>query len=211
MTPCPTCRAEATNPLVCTACGGLLSGDRAPTPFEVFGLVPALELDAAALKRRLLELSRRMHPDYFATADAATRELAERNTAELNLAYEVLADEPARADWLVKSLGGPDENQERKMPEAFLIEVLEWNEALEEARAADVGSSARAALANLARELGTRRDEALARLRAELEPTPERNSPRLVEARRQLNALRYVDRTLEEIRALEVGRPAART
>jgi Fe-S protein assembly co-chaperone HscB len=211
MTTCPTCRAESTSPLVCTACGGLLSPKSAPTPFEIFGLEPAFAIDHAALKRRLLESSRRMHPDYFATAGADLRERAERNTAELNLAYDVLADDLTRADWLVTFLGGPDENQERKMPETFLMEVLEWNEALEEARAARPGSGARTSLANLERELATRRDDALVRLRAALEPTPDRGSPRLVEARRELNALRYVDRTLAEIRALEVGQPSARS
>ncbi|MCC6406734.1 MAG: hypothetical protein IT453_06195 [Planctomycetes bacterium] len=210
MTACPNCRQETTTPLVCTACGVLLSPDGALSPFEVFGVEPAFELDHAALKRRLLELSRRMHPDYFATAGAEQRERAEGNTAELNRAHEVLANDQSRADWLVRSLGGPDELQERAMPQAFLLEVLEWNETLDAARSAPAGSRPLEQLAALRAELAARRTQALELLRGSLVPLPPRGSPRLVEARRELNALRYVERTLAEIRALELGQPAAR-
>lgn len=210
MTTCPKCRQDSTTPLVCTTCGALLSWEHAPSPFEVFGLAPSHELDTAALKRRLLELSRQVHPDFFATGGEEQRELAERNTAELNHAWEILADEVERADWLVRALGGPDEKQERTLPQAFLVEVLEWNEALDDARRAPGDPASRAALAALAGNLRGEREGLLAGLRQALVPTPPPGSPRLVDARRELNALRYVDRTLAEIRALEVGQPAAR-
>ncbi|MCK6446548.1 MAG: hypothetical protein L6Q99_09170 [Planctomycetes bacterium] len=211
MTTCPKCRAETATPLCCSACGALVAPERAPTPFEVFGLEPGLTVDGAALKRRLIELSRRMHPDFFATGGDELRELAERNTAELNRAYEVLANELERADWLVRALGGPDERTERALPQAFLMEVLEWNESLEEARRSPASPTARRALESLAAALAKERERQVAHLRAALVPTPERGSPRLAEARKELNALRYVERTLGEIRALQLEASTAQS
>jgi molecular chaperone HscB len=204
MTTCTSCRRETVTPLVCTACGALLAPERPPTPFEVFGLAPSLTLDATLLRRRLLELSRRMHPDYFASGGDELRALAERNTAELNRAHESLANELSRADWLVRAFGGPDEKAERSLPQPFLLEVLEWNETLEELRGTPAASRAPEKTAALRKELAARRAEALALLRAALEPLPAHGSPKLADARRELNALRYLDRALDELAALEL-------
>ncbi len=209
MTRCPACAAELATPLVCTNCGALISPNRTPTPFEIFALEPGFAIDGDALRKELVRQSRRMHPDYFASQGPAQRELAERNTAELNAAFEILSDEVSRADWLVRALGGPDENLERAMPQEFLMEVLEWNEALDLARNAPSGSPARAALVELERSLGEQRRTTLELVRAALEPTPATNSPRLTEARRQLNALSYLDRALREIEALKLDQAAS--
>lgn len=208
--PCPRCAAALETPLACGACGALLEPAGEPTPFALLGLEPGWSLDSDALRRRLLKLSRLVHPDYHGSADAARRELAELNSARLNRAFETLSDELARADWLIGARGGPAEGELRDMPRAFLLEVLEWNEALEEARAAAAGSPERARLEPLAATLETARAEALERLGARLEPLPERGAPALAEARRELNALRYLRRALDQIEALRLEQASAR-
>jgi molecular chaperone HscB len=205
---CAACRSSLESPLGCTSCGALATPEREPTPFEVFGLAPSFSVDGAELKKRLLRLGRVLHPDYFGGADAATRALAERNTARLNEARAVLGDAAARADWLVRHLGGPSENEQREMPKAFLLEVLEWNEALEAARDSAPGSHERAGLGGLENELQAQRAAALNALERLLEPLPTRGAPALREARAHLNALRYLDNTVAQIQALSL--PAAR-
>ena len=116
----------------------------------------------------------------------------------------MLVDPVERADWLVRSQGGPAENEQRAMPQAFLHEVLEWNEQLEEARA----GSAQAGLRELQARLCEKRDQALANVARLLSPLPERGSPRLSEVRSELNAIRYFDRALSEIEALHLRGPA---
>lgn len=202
---CLSCGALLESPLGCAACGTLAAPEREPSPFEVFGLTPAFALDAAQLKRRLLRLGRVLHPDYFGAADEATRALAERNTARLNQAHEVLSDAASRADWLVRDLGGPTENEQREMPRAFLLEVLEWNEQLEAARESEVGSRERSSLTALESELRAQRQTALDALERLLEPLPARGASALRDARAQLNALRYLDNTLAQIEALALG------
>ena len=206
MTDCVSCGATLDTPLVCSACGALSSPSTAPNPFEVFGLEPAYAVDAAALGKQLLALTRRMHPDYFA-GDAAQHELAERNTAELNAAHEILADDFRRADWLIRHLGGPDENAERSMPQEFLMEVLEWNEALEAAGEAAPGSPERD-LSALRADLEARRRACFDALAEALTPLPPPGSESLAAVRKRLNAVRYLDRALSDITALALGQPA---
>jgi molecular chaperone HscB len=209
-TRCPKCGQELETPLGCSSCGVLFSPQPSPGPFEVFGLAPAFAIDAKALKQRLLKLSRLLHPDYYAASDATTRATAERNTALLNESYELLADPVQRADWLVRSLGGPAEGEQRGMPKAFLVEVLEWNETLDAARESQPGSAQRAALAQLDTTLRGQREDTLKTLGALLTPLPPRAAPALPEARAQLNALRYLEKTLADIEALSVEQATTR-
>jgi molecular chaperone HscB len=207
---CPHCSAELETPLACGACGALLDPGREPTPFESLGLAPSVRVDTADLRKRLVRASRLTHPDFFGAGDQATRALAERNTARLNAAFETLSEPARRADWIVRSLGGPDENAERAMPKAFLVEVLEWNELLEEARAAQTDPALAARLAELEASLREKRAEALAALDRLLDPLPPAGSPKLREARAELNAIRYVDRALAELETLRLAKAAAR-
>jgi molecular chaperone HscB len=209
MADCTSCGVTLSSALVCEACGALQRSDGPGTagatdPWAAFGLERGYLLDAATLKKRLLALQRRMHPDFFGGADPAERELAERNTAELNAAHRDLADDARRADLLVRTLGGPDEQAERQMPQEFLMEVLEWNETLEEAREAAPGSPARAAIDDLESELRRQRAAALERVAGLLVPAPAPGAAALTEARRELNAVRYVDRTLSTLAELRL-------
>lgn len=213
MAECPSCGAGLESPLFCDACGSLLAPGVEPDPFAVLGVPRSYAVDEKELKARLLRFSRKVHPDFFATASAEERQLAESNSALLNQAYETLADDFRRADYLVRSAGGPSERDERDMPQTFLAEVLEWNETLEEAREAqpgEAGAAQRASLADLERSLQAEREDAFAALAATLEPLPEPGAEALVTARKRLNALRYIDRTLGVIRDLRLEQAATR-
>jgi len=203
---CPECGSELATPLLCERCGTLLDPATPPTPFAVLGLEPTYALDLGAATKRVLALSRALHPDFHANAGDELRRRAQDNTAALNAAFQVLADDARRADWLVRDLGGPAEDQERAMPPAYLEEVLEWNEAIEEARgSAAADSPARARLAPLNERLEQERTKTLRRIAALLTPLPPRGSPALRSARQELNAVRYLDRALRELGELRLA------
>jgi molecular chaperone HscB len=202
---CAGCAAPLTSSLCCETCGALVQDALSRDPFAVFGIPIGYGIDLDALRKRLLRLSRRLHPDFHGGAAVETRALAVHHSAELNSAHELLADDSARADWLVRHLGGPSEQQERAMPHAFLLEVLEWSEALEAARTSLPGSSERAALAQLEEELAAQRRAQLSVVARALDPLPEHGSARLLDARRALNAIRYIDRACGEIRELALA------
>jgi molecular chaperone HscB len=209
MAECPHCRAPLETPLACGSCGRLLATGSDPTPFETLGLEASGAVDPAELRRRLLRFSRLTHPDYFAAAAPEERARAEHATALLNAAHEILSDDVRRATWLVRHLGGPDENEERAMPAPFLAEVLEWNEMLAEARATP-GAVGDPQLLGLKNDLLEQRREALASIARRLSPLPTRGAPALREVRRELNAVRYLDRALSEIEALRLSRAESR-
>jgi molecular chaperone HscB len=201
---CPYCERTLETPLVCTGCESLIPMKSDPNPFEVFGLTPAWGVSTKDLKMRFLRFSRHLHPDYFATAGEEECALAESASATMNFSYELVEDPVRRADWLVRHLGGPSDGEERQMPQAFLIEVLDWNEALEEARTSPPGSPKREALSELASTLRGERNQRISDIGRLLQPLPEKGSPALVEARRQLNAVRYVDRVLGDLERLRL-------
>ena len=139
---CNLCSEVLVSPLACGSCDSLFPVAGTMSPFEVLGLLRTARLDLSALRKRLLELQRLMHPDFHGAAGATLKDLAEHNTAELNAAFELLRDDAKRASWLTESLGGPSESDERQMPQTFLMEVMEWNEELEELKsAADVAGT----------------------------------------------------------------------
>lgn len=202
---CPACGKTLHSPLLCEACGAVLESRASLSPFEVLGLEPRAEPDLASVRKRMLALARGLHPDFHAHGGPDARRRAEDNTAALNAAYAVLADDFRRADWLVGALGGPREDQERSMPAEFLQEVLEWNEAIEEAREAEAGSPPRMALEALANRLATERGATMKNVLFRLNPLPARGAPVLRLARQELNALRYLDRALAEIGELRLS------
>ena len=208
MRACPECGAEIESPVGCASCGALGVWDEARTPYELFGLEPAWDVSGIPLRKKLLQFSRLCHPDFFATRGEELRERAEKNSAELNQAFEILTNDFRRANWLLQHLGGPSEQKERQMPQAFLMEVLEWSETLEEVREQD-GVADDSKLDALASELAKQREESIQQFAPLLEPLPEQGAPALLELRKLLNAIRYVDRTLAEIRALRLQRASS--
>ncbi|MFN0241409.1 MAG: iron-sulfur cluster co-chaperone HscB C-terminal domain-containing protein [Planctomycetota bacterium] len=208
MSRCPHCNAPLAIPLACAACGRLVAAERELSPFETFGIEPRFDVDASALQRTLLRGSRAMHPDFFGAESPEIRALAEENSARWNAAFDVLSDDVQRADWIVAFLGGPEPSAERQMPQAFLVEALDWSETLDDARRAP--NSAAPTLTQLATLLQDRRRQTLASIRAHLVPLPAHGAPALRDVRRDLNAIRYFDRALSEIETLGLARPSVR-
>ena len=81
------------------------------------------------------------------------------------------------------------------MPQAFLMEVMEWNETLEEA------SPGSAEMLRLSSELTEHRDRISTEIAAALTPLPQPGAASLAGVRQSLNARRYVDRALGRISA----------
>lgn len=108
------------------------------TDFEIFGLPPAFALDRAQLDERWKALQREAHPDRHAAADAQTQRQAMQWSVRINEAYQRLKDPIKRAAYLCELHGAPVEAENNtRMPPAFLVQQMEWREALEEASTLD--------------------------------------------------------------------------
>ena len=108
-----------------------------PCHFALFELQPSFRLDLEQLATRYRELARGVHPDRFADASEREQRLALEQSASLNEAYQTLKKPLPRARYLLH-LSDHDVGSENNvlMPTDFLIEQMEWREAVGEARAA---------------------------------------------------------------------------
>jgi len=104
-----------------------------PNYFELFDLAVHYSIEEADLKKRFFKLSRAVHPDFhIQDSDAAQSDMLEQSSA-LNKAYTTLKDPELRLDYILalKEIVVPGEKLQ--LPSAFLMEMMELNETLEEA------------------------------------------------------------------------------
>lgn len=109
--------------------------------FQLFDLPECYRLDDAQLEQKFHALQTQVHPDKFAHFPEAERRVSMQWATRVNEAYQTLRSPVARARYLL-ALHGVDTQEETNtaMPMDFLLEQMEWREAIEEAqRAGDVG------------------------------------------------------------------------
>jgi molecular chaperone HscB len=118
--------------------------------FAVFGLPRKLGVDGEALQRRFYELSRQHHPDFHQGADPERQVEVLARSALVNRAYRALREPLARVEYLIALEEGRDVREagaeKPRAPKELLQEMLEVQEALEEARAEGLGGDAPARL-----------------------------------------------------------------
>jgi molecular chaperone HscB len=105
--------------------------------FELFDVPVQFAQDTAVLDARWKELQREAHPDKFAAQGAAAQRLAMQWSVRINEAYRRLKDPLKRATYLCELHGAPIEAETNTaMPADFLMQQMEWREALDEAETA---------------------------------------------------------------------------
>jgi molecular chaperone HscB len=161
--------------------------------FDRLGMPRRFALDPAAVERAYVARSRAVHPDYHLSGPSADLAASLELSAALNEAYNTLRDPFTRAEYLLTLEGGPTAAEHKQMPPAFLAEMLELREQVEEARA---GCPDDAAV--LADDFGRRYDGLLAAIGerfAEFERLSAGDPARprlLAEVRGLLNAAKFV-------------------
>lgn len=139
--------------------------------FELFGIPRRFAQDRAALDARWRTLQGEVHPDRFASEGASAQRVAVQWAVRVNEAYQRLKDPLKRAAYLCELHGVPvNAHDNTAMPPAFLMQQLEWREALDEATGAgqvealadEVAAHHRAALAALEQAIDVRGDWAAA-------------------------------------------------
>ncbi len=139
--------------------------------FTLFGLPPRFALDRSELDARWRALQAEVHPDRFAAQGAAAQRVAMQWAVRVNEAYRRLKEPLARAAYLCELRGVPVQAENNTaMPAAFLMQQMEWREALDEAAGAaelqalaqQTREAARDGLAQVARALDVDGDPARA-------------------------------------------------
>ena len=102
--------------------------------FELFGVPRRFAQERSALDARWKELQREAHPDRHAASTAAVQRQAMQWSVRINEAYQRIKDPLRRAAYLCELHGAPIRAEDNTaMPTDFLMQQMEWREALEDA------------------------------------------------------------------------------
>ena len=106
--------------------------------FELFGLAQKFNQDRTAIDARWKELQREAHPDKFAALGVSAQRVAMQWSVRINEAYQRLKDPLRRAAYMCELNGAPvNAEKNTAMPIEFLMQQIEWREALDEADTAE--------------------------------------------------------------------------
>ena len=103
--------------------------------FDLFHLPQRFAIDGAALDAAYHEVQNQVHPDKFSNATDSEKRVAMQWATRANEAYQTLKSPFKRAAYLCE-LNGVDLQTESNtaMPREFLMQQMEWREALEDAK-----------------------------------------------------------------------------
>ena len=102
------------------------------TYFELFEIPVQLQVDIKQLSRKFLQLSRRYHPDFFTQDTPEAQEEALQQSALLNKAWNVFQQPDEILAYVLKLKGLLTEQEKFQLDPAFLMEMMDINEAIEE-------------------------------------------------------------------------------
>jgi molecular chaperone HscB len=133
--------------------------------FDLFRLPATFAVDAGALDAAYRDVQGQVHPDRFVNATDAEKRVAMQWATRANEAYQTLKNPQKRAQYLCE-LHGVDLKTESNtaMPMDFLMQQMEWREALGDAKAArdmdalealdaEVGKDRKARMARIGEQL----------------------------------------------------------
>ena len=101
--------------------------------FGLFGIEPRFELQVPLLDDTWRRLQAQVHPDRFVQSDDATARRAMQWSMRINQAYRRLRDPVSRAAYLCELRGVTMEGNRATLPPAFLMQQMQWREALAQA------------------------------------------------------------------------------
>lgn len=158
--------------------------------FELFGVPMQFAQDRAQLDARWKELQREAHPDKFAAQGPAAQRLAMQWSVRINEAYQRLKDPLKRASYLCELHGAPiNAENNTAMPAVFLMQQMEWREALEDAESIED-------LDKIALESRTDGHEQLLKIEQSLDQKKD-----FSEAAQQVRSLMFIERFAREVDA----------
>lgn len=96
--------------------------------FEFYGLPESFELDAAQLKKKFYELSKKYHPDFYASEREEKQEEVLQLSTLNNKAFQVLSNPVKRIEYILRERQLLAEGDKYPLAPGFLMEMMELNE-----------------------------------------------------------------------------------
>ena len=100
--------------------------------FELYELPVSFDPDQQLVKQKFYELSKKFHPDFYINeSEEKQEEVLELSTLN-NKAFQVLKDPQKRLHYILELKGQLVEGENYALPQSFLMEMMDVNEALME-------------------------------------------------------------------------------
>jgi molecular chaperone HscB len=156
--------------------------------FELMGVPRRFAQDRSMLDASWRALQGQVHPDRFVAEGAAAQRIAMQWAVRVDEAYQRLKNPLKRAAYLCELNGASvDAENNTAMPADFLMQQMEWREALDARPSIED-------VQTLNREVAARRDEGLLQLQALIDQQQD-----FAVAAQQVRALMFIERFADDI------------
>ena len=102
--------------------------------FEIFELPISLHIHQTDLKNKFYLLSRKYHPDFFVQENETEKDAALEMSSQLNKAYKIFQQPEETIKYVLQLKGLLEEEEKYQLSPDFLMEMMELNENLEDAK-----------------------------------------------------------------------------
>ncbi len=124
--------------------------------FELFEMPVSLLPKQQQVKQKFYELSRKYHPDFYTRENDYEQAEALEKSSLVNKAYKTFQNKDATIKYVLQLKGMLEEDEKYQLPSDFLLEVMELNEQLMEAKVEEKEvnlSSVKSSIAALQQEI----------------------------------------------------------
>ncbi len=98
--------------------------------FELFNLETSFNVDERDLKLKYYKLNREYHPDFYTLESEEKQQEVLKMSSLVNTAYKTLSDPMSRMKYVLQLEGFVGENEKYELPQSFLMEMMDINEAI---------------------------------------------------------------------------------
>lgn len=149
---------DRTPSFFCMSCNVVQPPEEGASYFKIMNCDYTFTLDAQKLQKRYLQLQRSLHPDNFSQKSVKEQEYSESQSALVNKAYKTLLKPLSRGLYMLELEGVRiEEGTDSGADPGFLMELMEINEALDEAQtpeeASEIGQDTKGKLADLTEQI----------------------------------------------------------
>ncbi|XP_040010957.1 iron-sulfur cluster co-chaperone protein HscB [Xiphias gladius] len=126
---------DKTPAFFCMSCKVVQPPEEGTSYFKIMDCDYTFTLDTQKLQKRYLQLQRSLHPDNFSQKSVKEQEYSESHSALVNQAYKTLLKPLSRGLYMLELEGMHiEEGNDSGADSEFLMELMEINEALDEAQ-----------------------------------------------------------------------------
>jgi len=121
--------------------------------FELFDIPVQLKVNAASLSKKFFALSKQSHPDYYISESKEDQEEYLQRSALINKAWKTFQSPEATIKYVLQEKGLLEEEEKYELPPAFLMEIMEINEALMDSEDQNTSDNLKTKIENLQSEI----------------------------------------------------------